>query len=62
MSDRAIRNLGFVACLVGALVMIMARFTPVLPHAAIWVGLAIVALGWALFALSIIRRARHANG
>ena len=60
--DRRIRNLGFVACLIGALVMITARFTAILPHAAIWVGLVIVALGWALFALSIVRRARGSKG
>ncbi len=61
MTARLLRNAGFVASLVGALVMLTARFTAYLPHVAIWLGLAIILLGWALFVLSILRRAR-ANG
>ena len=62
MTDRLIRNLGFVACLAGALVMITARFTALLPHPAVWAGLALILAGWALFAFSVIRRARGSNG
>ena len=57
LSARSIRNLGFVACLLGVLVMVLAKFTAMLPTWAVWAGLAIVALGWSLFALSIPRRA-----
>jgi hypothetical protein len=55
-SHRAIRHAGFVACLAGVLVMVLAKFTAMLPTWAAWAGLAIVALGWGLFALSILRR------
>ncbi len=59
VTPRLIRNAGFIACLVGALVMVTARFTAYLPDAAIWLGLAVILLGWGLFVLSIVRRARH---
>jgi hypothetical protein len=53
-----IRNAGFIACLVGALVLVASRYITGVPHDLRWVGLAIVVLGWALFAWSMIRRAR----
>jgi len=57
MSD-PIRNVGFVACLIGVLVLAAARFAPGVPHDLRWAGLGVIVLGWALFAWSMIRRAR----
>jgi ABC-type Fe3+-siderophore transport system permease subunit len=62
MTPRRLRTLGLLACLVGALTMIAARFGGRLPPAAIWVGLGVILFGWALFALSSIRRPRGSNG
>ena len=62
MTPRLLRTLGLIACLVGALTMIVARFGGRLPPAGIWVGLSIILIGWALFALSSIRRLRGSNG
>jgi hypothetical protein len=53
---KSLRNAGFVACLVGALVMIAGRFMAGVPAWAIWVGLAVIAIGWALFIVSSLRR------
>ncbi len=47
---------GFIACLVGVLVVIWARSRPETPPWALWVGIAVVALGWACFAYSIFKR------
>jgi len=59
-----IRNAGFVACLLGALVLLASRFVGGVPHDLRWAGLGVIILGWALFAWSMIRRARlqKANG
>ena len=59
-----IRNAGFVACLLGALVLLASRFVAGAPHDLRWAGLGVIILGWALFAWSMIRRARlqKANG
>ncbi len=51
-----VRNLGFVFCLVGALVMIAGRFAPGAPAWLVYVGLSGIVFGWGLFALSIIQR------
>jgi ABC-type Fe3+-siderophore transport system permease subunit len=58
MTPRFLRTLGLMACLTGALTMIAARFSGRLPPDGIWVGLGVILFGWALFALSSIRRAR----
>jgi VIT1/CCC1 family predicted Fe2+/Mn2+ transporter len=51
------RNAGFVACLIGALVLIASRFVGGWPAWGMWVGVAIILLGWALFVISVLRRA-----
>jgi uncharacterized membrane protein len=61
MTPRLLRTLGLIFCLVGALVMIAARFGGQLPPAGIWVGLTVILIGWALFALSSICRARGSH-
>jgi hypothetical protein len=61
-NPRLLRTLGLVACLIGALTMIATRFGGRLPPAGLWVGLAVIITGWALFALSSIRRPRGPNG
>jgi ABC-type Fe3+-siderophore transport system permease subunit len=62
MTPRLLRTLGLIACLIGALTMIAARFSGRLPPAGIWVGLSVILIGWALFALSTISRPRGSNG
>ena len=57
-TTRSIRNAGFVACLVGVLAMLSGRFVAGVPREAIWVGVAVIALGWALLAISAVRRPR----
>jgi len=56
MTVRAIRNAGFVACLIGVLTMLGGRFVAGVPVWAVWVGLAVIAVGWALLAISSLRR------
>ena len=51
------RNAGFVACLVGALVMISGRYAAGAPSWLIYVGVSVIVFGWGLFLLSMIRRA-----
>jgi ABC-type Fe3+-siderophore transport system permease subunit len=62
MTPRLLRTLGLLACLIGALTLIATRFGGRLPPAGIWVGLGIILFGWALFALSSLRRPRGSNG
>ena len=50
-----IRNAGFVACLVGVLVMVGARFNHGIPPIFVSVGVAIIVFGWGLLALSARR-------
>jgi hypothetical protein len=50
------RTLGFVACLVGALMLIVARFRLGGEPLLLWGGAAVVALGWGLFVYAVIRR------
>ncbi len=52
-----VRNLGYVACLLGALAMISGRFMPGAPTWLIYVGVSVIVFGWGLFALSMYRRA-----
>ncbi len=51
-----IRSAGLVACLVGVLVMLTGRFVAGAPVWLVWPGLAIIAAGWVLLALSAVRR------
>ena len=62
MTPRALRTLGLIACLIGALVMIAARFGGHVPLVGIWIGLGVILFGWVLFALSTFRRPRGSNG
>jgi len=57
----SIRNSGFVACLVGVLVMVGGRFAHGAPAWLVSVGLGIVVFGWGLFAWSMVRRAATAR-
>jgi uncharacterized membrane protein len=50
------RNAGFVACLLGVLMLVWARFVTGVPALVLWAGLAVIAVGWALFAYSIFKR------
>lgn len=50
------RNAGFVASLLGVLMLVWARFGAGVPSAVLWAGLAVIAVGWALFAYSIFKR------
>jgi ABC-type Fe3+-siderophore transport system permease subunit len=61
MTPRLLRTLGLVACLLGALTMVAARFGGRLPPAGIWVGLGVILIGWALMALSTLGRRRGSN-
>jgi hypothetical protein len=61
MTPRLLRTLGLIACLIGALTMIATRFGGRLPSVGIWVGLTVILIGWALFALASIRRPRGSN-
>ncbi len=53
---KALRNAGYVACLVGVVVMLLGRFRAGSPAWMIWVGLAVIAVGWAFLAFSTFRR------
>jgi hypothetical protein len=50
------RTAGFIACLVGVLVMVLARFRLDNSPWLLWPGVAIVALGWILFIYALVRR------
>ena len=50
------RNAGFVACLVGVLILIWARFVPGAPAFVLWIAIAVIVLGWGLFVWSVLRR------
>jgi hypothetical protein len=50
------RNAGFVACLVGVMVIVWARTQPSAPHLALYAGFAIVGAGWLCFAYSLYKR------
>lgn len=55
------RNAGFVACLVGALVMISGRYMAGAPSWLVYVGVSAIVFGWGLFLLSMFRRAADAR-
>ncbi|HEY2179226.1 MAG TPA: hypothetical protein VGH15_11645 [Caulobacteraceae bacterium] len=56
---RGTRNAALVACLVGVLVMIAGRYVG--PDWLVAVGVAIIALGWALFAYAFVKRLKMAR-
>ena len=53
------RGIGFVACLMGALLLVWGRTVAGAPFWAVIVGLMGIAAGWLLFAYVIIRRTRY---
>ena len=53
------RGVGFVACLVGALLLIWGRTVQGAPFWAVVAGLVTIGAGWMLFAYVIIRRTRY---
>jgi hypothetical protein len=53
------RGVGFVACLVGAMLLIWGRTVPGAPFWAVIAGLVTIGAGWLLFAYVIIRRTRY---
>ena len=58
---RGTRNAGFVACLVGVLVMVAGRYAPAAPVWLVSVGLAAIVFGWGLFGYALYRRAAMAR-
>jgi hypothetical protein len=60
-SIRAIRNSGYVACLVGTLVMLLGRFRAGAPTWLVYVGLAVIVVGWGFLALSMVQAAADAR-
>ena len=58
---RPIRNTGYVACLVGTLVMLLGRFRAGAPVWLVYVGLSIIVVGWGFLVLSMIRAAQDAR-
>lgn len=53
------RGVGFVACLLGALLLIWGRTVQGAPFWAVVAGLVTIGVGWVLFAYVIIRRAGY---
>ena len=53
------RGAGFAACLIGAILLIWGRTVQGAPSWAVIVGLAVIGVGWTLFAYVILRRARY---
>lgn len=53
------RSAGFVACLLGVLVLAWSRFSPTAPQWAQWIGLSVIAAGWLLFTYVIVSRTRY---
>lgn len=50
------RTWGLVASLIGVLIVVLARFRFQGDPWVLWAGLAVVAVGWGLFVLSVARR------
>lgn len=53
------RGVGFVACLMGALLLIWGRTVEGAPPLAVGAGLVVIGVGWLLFVYVIIRRASY---
>lgn len=58
---KGLRNAGYVACLIGTLVMISGRFVQGAPVWLVYVGLAGIVFGWGLLGLSMVRAAARAR-
>jgi hypothetical protein len=56
VQGRAARYGGMVACLIGVMILIVARFKLGAPLWMLWTGGLIVAAGWGLFVYSLLRR------
>ena len=50
------RLAGFIACLVGVMMMVLARFKLDNAPWLLWPGVAVVAFGWILFIYALVRR------
>jgi energy-coupling factor transporter transmembrane protein EcfT len=50
------RDAGFVACLIGVLLLVWARFVAGAPQIMLWAGLTVIAAGWGLLAWSVFKR------
>ena len=50
---------GLLACVVGAVLLIWGRVRPEAPDLSVPAGLALIGLGWALFAYVIVMRTRY---
>jgi hypothetical protein len=57
----AVRNAGFVASLIGALVMISGRYMAGAPSWLVYGGVSAIVFGWGMFFLSMWRRAADAR-
>jgi hypothetical protein len=53
---RRARNAGFVACLLGVLLLVWARVGSGAPVFVLWIALAVIAVGWGLLVWSVIKR------
>lgn len=53
---RPVRTVGFLACLAGALMLIVARFRLNGELWLLWSGAGVVAVGWACFIYAVVRR------
>ena len=53
------QTLGLLACVAGAVLLIWGRVRPEAPDLAVPAGLALIGLGWALFAYVIVMRTRY---
>jgi len=52
------RNAGYVACLIGTLLMVAGRFMAGAPVWLVFVGLSGIVFGWGLLGLSMVRAAQ----
>jgi hypothetical protein len=53
------RGIGFAACLVGAMLLILGRTVAGAPFWAVVAGLVTIGAGWLLFAYVLVRRTRY---
>ncbi len=58
---RGTQNAGYVACLVGAIVMIAGARIPAAPVWLVSVGVSVIVFGWGLLAYALIRRVAYAR-
>ena len=50
------RNLGFIVCLLGVMMLVIARFRLAGAPWLLWGGVAVIAVGWGLFAYAVAAR------